>query len=69
MSPDKIVLSTAKAFRRKVASWSWRYLFSKANNIHDLKSDGHLTFLFSKTRLSVTPGHRTMQQGLSTVYT
>ena len=41
----KTVLRTSKALCRKAASRSWRYLFSEANNIDSLKSDGHLTYL------------------------
>ena len=43
--PDKTVLRTSKALCRKVASRSWRNLFSEANNIVSLNSDGHLTYL------------------------
>ena len=42
---DKTVSRTSKALCRKVASRSWRYLFSEANNIDSLKSDGHLTYM------------------------
>ena len=43
--PDRTVLRASKALCRKVASRSWRYLFSEANNIDNLKGDVHLTFL------------------------
>ena len=38
-------IAYTKALCRKVASRSWRYLFSEANYIDSLKSDGHLTYL------------------------
>ena len=40
--PHKTVLRTSKALCRKVASRSWRYLFSEANNIDSSKRVAYL---------------------------